>query len=110
MSGIVHRPRPRPESFVMSGADQPCRLDPCRYSAILSPPSNDLGVWQAPQCAGPSTRNAPRFHSGDRCGSPWYSPSLKYSMSHTRIVARILKGNGSWCATTELTIEGTVLR
>src|ERR1700733_13237465 len=101
-SSMLQLPRPVRASFVMFGADHPWSGAPWRYCAVLSPPRKVLGVWQAPQCAGPSTRNAPRFHSADFCGSATYSPSLKYSPSHIRIDVRMLNGNGSVLATTGL--------
>src|SRR5580693_3047536 len=97
-------------SLVMFGADHPCNGDPWRYCAVLSPPRKVFGVWQAPQCAGPSTRNAPRFHSADLAGSGLNSPALKYSASQTRMVARMLKGNGRVLAITTLRTGSTELR
>src|ERR1043165_4379162 len=102
MSSTDQRPKPVRSSLVIFGANQSWTLYPRKYSPDLSAPRTFFGVWQAPQWPGPSTRNAPRFHSADFCGSDLKRSSLKKRKFHTCIVERILNGKGSVFVTTGL--------
>src|ERR1700751_32925 len=53
------------------------------------------GVWPSPQCAAPSTRYLPRFHSADCEGSGANGFESRNSAFQNAIEKRMLYGNGS---------------
>src|SRR4030088_1819619 len=56
MSSTLHDFRPLRVAPSSLGANQPCTMPPLNGRFFLSAPNRFFGVWQAPQCAGPSAR------------------------------------------------------
>src|ERR1700678_3005176 len=92
-SSMLQAPRPVRSLAVRSGATQLSRVPPWKAGSDLSAPSALFGVWQPPQWPKPSTRYAPRFHSGDWLGSALNAFEFKYKRFQPFTKKRFPSGN-----------------